>query len=270
MKETKLNSKNPILRFKQGKKILFAAGGNSAPEPTRFSDKANNEYWATNNGTIFYRPANSPHARKLEQTDSRYNAVSKKLIKPNNVIAKKSVLNQNNPFSKDLKSRLTPAYYNQTINDGSQHGYTVKVESPSNNQSVKKQLVKRPVKEQPTEKLLDLPEMNAISIPNDYTETLNLPEQLPQINIQQPQQPKPNPIQLNRSDTRWVIKNALGNNAYNYTGAQRKALRNYLNGVNYDENEIKAFGDLSKFKDYMKKGGLISRNPLNRFKNLYS
>ena len=78
---------------------------------------------------------------------------------------------------------------------------------------------------------------------------------------------------LNRSDTRWVINDALGKNAYNFTGAQRRALRQYLNGEQYDANDLAAFGNLDIFNKYKstqsyKKGGnmLPSRNIVERFK----
>lgn len=78
---------------------------------------------------------------------------------------------------------------------------------------------------------------------------------------------------LNRSDTRWVINDALGKNAYNFTGVQRKALRQYLNGEQYNANDLAVFGNLDIFNKYKpgfyKKGGnmiLPSRNIVERFK----
>lgn len=78
---------------------------------------------------------------------------------------------------------------------------------------------------------------------------------------------------LNRSDTRWVINDALGKNAYNFTGAQRRALRQYLNGEQYNANDLAAFGNLDIFNKYKstqsyKKGGnmLPSKNIVERFK----
>lgn len=81
---------------------------------------------------------------------------------------------------------------------------------------------------------------------------------------------------LNRSDTRWAINDVLGKSAYNFTGAQRKALRQYLNGEQYNANDLTAFGDLSIFNKYKstqsyKQGGNInklpSRNIIERFKS---
>lgn len=80
----------------------------------------------------------------------------------------------------------------------------------------------------------------------------------------------------NRSDIRQLISDVTGNNPYKYTGYQRRALRNYINGNDYDANALAVF-DLSKFdpykasvlaQQYYKKGGnLISRNAVQRFKN---
>lgn len=82
----------------------------------------------------------------------------------------------------------------------------------------------------------------------------------------------PRTIPYDRSMTRDIIKDITGNSAYNFTGDQRKALRQYLNGEQYDQEAIKAFGDLKQYDKYMKwrlqKGGILpSRNIVERFKN---
>lgn len=82
----------------------------------------------------------------------------------------------------------------------------------------------------------------------------------------------PRTIPYDRSMTRDIIKDITGNSAYNFTGDQRKALRQYLNGEQYDQEAIKAFGDLNQYNKYMKwrlqKGGILpSRNIVERFKN---
>ena len=81
----------------------------------------------------------------------------------------------------------------------------------------------------------------------------------------------PRTIPYDRSMTRDIIKDITGNSAYNFTGDQRKALRQYLNGEQYDQEAIKAFGDLNQYNKYMKwrlqKGGVLpSRNIVERFK----
>ena len=81
----------------------------------------------------------------------------------------------------------------------------------------------------------------------------------------------PRTIPYDRSMTRDIIKDITGNSAYNFTGDQRKALRQYLNGEQYDQEAIKAFGDLKQYDKYMKwrlqKGGILpSRNIVERFK----
>lgn len=90
----------------------------------------------------------------------------------------------------------------------------------------------------------------------------------------QPQtQPQGEPVgPASRSDIRYLIRDITGNNPYQYLGDQRRALRNYINGEDYDMEAIKAFGDLSRFAKYrrnnlfLKKGGLVSSNPVKRFK----
>ena len=69
----------------------------------------------------------------------------------------------------------------------------------------------------------------------------------------------------NRSQIRNLISEKLGQDAYNYTGAQRKALRLYLNGESNDTSLLT--DDLQKFIVPYKQGGqLISKNPVQRFK----
>ena len=69
-----------------------------------------------------------------------------------------------------------------------------------------------------------------------------------------------------RSQIRDLIRKG-GFNPYAYTGAQRKALRLYLNGLS-DDTSLLDGTDLARFTlAFRKKGGqLISRNPVQRFK----
>lgn len=71
----------------------------------------------------------------------------------------------------------------------------------------------------------------------------------------------------NKSQIRKMISEG-GFNPYNYTGAQRKALRLYLNGES-DDTSLLDGTDLARFTlPFRKQGGqLISRNPVERFKN---
>ena len=72
---------------------------------------------------------------------------------------------------------------------------------------------------------------------------------------------------FNKSQIRDLIKNG-GFNPYNYTGAQRRALRMYLNGESNDTSLLDGT-DLARFTiPYRKNGGqLPSRNIIERFKN---
>ena len=67
---------------------------------------------------------------------------------------------------------------------------------------------------------------------------------------------------FNRSEIRDYIR-SKGKGAYDYTGAQRRALRMVMNGQGTDEDKaiVKAMG-------LFKQGGqLVSRNPIKRFKS---
>lgn len=71
----------------------------------------------------------------------------------------------------------------------------------------------------------------------------------------------------NKSSTRDLINKITGRNAYNFTGSQRRALRQWLNGENYDENGLVPF-NLTQFVNYrkLKQGGrLVSKNPIKKF-----
>lgn len=72
---------------------------------------------------------------------------------------------------------------------------------------------------------------------------------------------------FNKSQIRNLISQG-GFDPYKYTGAQRKALRLYLNGESNDTSLLDGT-DLARFTlPFRKQGGqLISRNPVERFKN---
>ena len=110
---------------------------------------------------------------------------------------------------------------------------------------------------------------NATAIPQyDITSTLpstlqiqNLPTTIPL-----PQSSYEQPKQYNRSEIRQYLRDK-GLNPYSFTGAQRRALRYWLNGdkngQNYDKDLLRVFGDLSQ---YAKQGAkLVSKNPVERF-----
>lgn len=79
-------------------------------------------------------------------------------------------------------------------------------------------------------------------------------------------------IQFDRSATREWLRNNAGGSAYAFTGDQRKAVRNILNGQGTDQDKelIKGNADLVKaLTGYFKTGGnmiLPSRNIVERFK----
>ena len=87
--------------------------------------------------------------------------------------------------------------------------------------------------------------------------TINLSNASPAIT------PQVSNVNLNRAQTRDLMR-AHNLNPYDYSGAQRKALRNFYSTGNYDSNLLS--GIISKDYKWLKKGGIISRNPVKQFK----
>lgn len=75
--------------------------------------------------------------------------------------------------------------------------------------------------------------------------------------------PQVSNVNVNRAQTRNLMR-AHNLNPYDYSGAQRKALRNFYSTGNYDSNLLS--GIISKDYKWLKQGGLISRNPVKQFK----
>ena len=81
----------------------------------------------------------------------------------------------------------------------------------------------------------------------------------------------PTKFNFNKAQTRdWLRNNGIG--PYSLTGAQRHAVKNVLggNGTDQDKSLIGTNSKLLELltkKGYFKQGGLISRNPVQRFKN---
>lgn len=81
----------------------------------------------------------------------------------------------------------------------------------------------------------------------------------------------PTKFNFNKAQTRdWLRNNGIG--PYSLTGAQRHAVRNVLggNGTDQDRSLIGTNSKLLELltkRGYFKQGGLISRNPVQRFKN---
>ena len=93
--------------------------------------------------------------------------------------------------------------------------------------------------------------------PTLITQTLlNQTPELPNFTLQ------PVTRTFNKSEIRDFIRNK-GKGAYDYTGAQRRALRMVMNGQGTDEDKA-----IVKGMGLFKVGGqLVSRNPITRFKN---
>ncbi len=90
------------------------------------------------------------------------------------------------------------------------------------------------------------------------TPTINLTTASPAIT------PQVSNVNVNRAQTRNLMR-AHNLNPYDYSGAQRKALRNFYSTGNYDSNLLS--GIISKDYKWLKQGGLISRNPVKQFKS---
>ena len=99
------------------------------------------------------------------------------------------------------------------------------------------------------------------TIHKGFTQVMNTPPIIANL----PTQPSRNG-NFNKSQIRNLISQG-GFDPYKYTGAQRKALRLYLNGES-DDTSLLDGTDLARFTlPFRKQGGrLVSRNPIKRFK----
>lgn len=261
----KLISRNPIQRFKQGRKIVKASGG---LEDTfkLLSDTAERtaereQYWADEEA----RKARAAYDRQMKSSNNNspkfygQTVGGKVLARGSNFNGlindsqKQTLLNAgfknedfnsvrsfqnalNNFFSKDRAGSIK---VDNMWGDQTQKAFDLALSKVAALQSFKlPEIVKKP---------------DLSTIPKNELPTIN-----------------PNKIRngnFNRSQIRDLIRNG-GFNPYAYTGDQRKALRLYLNGLSNDTSLLDGT-DLARFTlPFRKKGGqLPSRNIIERFKN---
>ena len=229
----KLISRNPVQRFKQGRKIVFKAqlggymfgkmGGWNRSMGNTISDQESLNY-------LKEMGLDGQNALQIQQYI-------------NQQFGKNSV-KEDNKWGMQSRAGLKALYENWKLQQKPQTQ-----SSPIGNSVIEAQRA-----------LAENPQLaqDQLMFNNINSKTFNAP--LP-----------PRTIPYDRSMTRDIIKDITGNSAYNFTGDQRKALRQYLNGEQYDQEAIKAFGDLNQYNKYMKwrlqKGGILpSRNIVERFK----
>ena len=230
----KLISRNPVQRFKQGRKIVFKAqlggymfgkmGGWNRSMGNTISDQESLNY-------LKEMGLDGQNALQIQQYI-------------NQQFGKNSV-KEDNRWGNQSKAGLKALYENWKLQQKPQTQ-----SSPIGNSVIEAQRA-----------LEEIPQLSQdqLMFNNINSKTFNAPV-------------PPRTIPYDRSMTRDIIKDITGNSAYNFTGDQRKALRQYLNGEQYDQEAIKAFGDLNQYNKYMKwrlqKGGILpSINIVERFKN---
>lgn len=306
----KLVSRNPVQRFKEGRKILKGADGLKANE---YGEQA---YFLDRNGRAFKGHIDqSPENKRLTQRyilngkqygsfDGGKQYYDLSSLKPLNYKSNQYLLSKINykPIeTKDKNKRntiITPVdnYYLKGFENrkdeiaklggvravqkmlGFTEGngldgkwgqntedaylkYLVKFNDPGN-------ILQPSTSGLTTSIIQPTPEAKAIISGLDYSDKWKYPE----MNVSIPENYVPTSLKANRSDIREVIRKATGKGAYDFTGAQRKALRQYINGEQYNANDLAAFGNLGIFNKYKpgfyKQGGnmLPSRNIVERFK----
>lgn len=309
-----LVSKNPVQRFKQGKKIMKAQFGNIITKALNYDFKPKIRsavHWAMDSGfpggaistaaAAYFRPQ-----RRAFTTNENRNLALKKLrdagrIDENNkwiqtnpkttttVTPRTSVSRTSKPsmISRTSRSSVAPNYYATReymgkipVSGINSRDAVLKLQRDmgmtgedldgiwGNKTQAAYDKYKRDqlfteaedIKASP----LSLVEKSNIN-PNNFVSSIENKYGKPTVESISTQ---PVATQYDRSGTRNWITNRLGHNPYEYTGAQRRALRYWLNGdkegTNYDKNLLGVFGNLSQ---YAKQGAkLVSKNPVERFK----
>lgn len=230
----KLVSKNPIQRFKQGKKLIKAQKG-----------------W---NGTFRgISPSGKVKLRDVPGITEEYNPQWENVMSQDQI----NQLVNTGYFNKDQSFSSVTAFQNALknflANEGWETGQGLKVDGMWGDQTQKAFETallksKSPVYSVDGEIHMDKTPINPIVNPINVQ---------PKISATLPTYTKT----YNKSDIRNFIR-SKGKGAYDFTGSQRKALRMVMNGQGTDEDRatVKAMG-------IFKQGGLLpSRNIIERFK----
>lgn len=227
----KLVSKNPIQRFKQGKVIKAQKGTTfNAPKPKPIF------------GTIFDTIGDS--FKKENRKFSTKSKSNKKPILSNN----SNILNRtlgliartNNIANSGIRPRTSISESQQTPYPNGYYANkkstTVTVKKPKTKSIRKKTTsVVEPAKPTvPVETTIPQEQRVASIVPN-------IPTPPTQITVER------TPVTYDRAQTRDIMR-TMGYNPYAFTGAQRKQLRQYLNGESNDTSLLSDI-DLSRFKN---------------------
>lgn len=230
----KLISRNPVQRFKQGKKLIKAQKG-----------------W---NGTFRgVSPSGKVKLRDVSGITEEYNPQWENVMSQDQI----NQLVNTGYFNKDQSFSSVTAFQNALknflANEGWETGQGLKVDGMWGDQTQKAFETallksKSPVYSVDGEIHMDKTPINPIVNPINVQ---------PKISATLPTYTKT----YNKSDIRNFIR-SKGKGAYDFTGSQRKALRMVMNGQGTDEDRatVKAMG-------IFKQGGLLpSRNIIERFK----
>lgn len=264
----KLVSKNPVQRFKQGRKIeKFSGGGLKTYGGLPIESIENKRGFYTLNGTQYSVPVSLFDTSKDYQFMGT-NIGGKVLAKKNNFGDRLTDENKqkllSSGFFKDSDFSTVQAFQNALNHYFGNDGYgTIKVDNMWGNQTQKafEEALKK----------INAPVVNTIegiqfqngitpesgisnnSINQNLNSSIN---STPNINVQIPTQT------YNRTEIRDFLRNK-GLNPYLFNGAQRRALRMVMNGQGTDEDKA-----LVQSMGIFKKGGnmLPSRNIIERFK----
>lgn len=253
----KLVTKNPVQRFKNGKKIIKAQGGTNRIILGYESPKKDNDFsLVTSARYLGYNPPgfNGNMMYNLPNLDSTNTQIDNKsqTASENNL---QTELKQENPQVLQEKSNSQKTNrgisFKQAFNKARKSGlqeftcggkrFNTKNKGEENYIFQNGKWIAPPIQKI----TLSLPKLTISPINQEVTDlNLNVPQQI-----------------YDRAGIRQFIKDK-GLNPYSFTGAQRRALRMVINGRGTDNDKL-----LVKGMGLFKQGGqLVSRNSVGRFK----
>ena len=299
----KLVSKNPVQRFKQGKKIVkvqFGGGvrGNNIITPIKIGPLMSNNKWYDNYGTQITPEKIVPQkdgriiAKINGQWYNQNGQLITNFISNNKSNARKPTTSKQPSTFMGVKAgnagmfSLTDEQKSLLDQNGIKYGTALELQQGLNNymssNGINGSILEDNMWGDQSKKALDYvlnkvnqngtrrfdnqaPGQIIQAVTPSAPELIKAPEISKVDIISKPLIQNVRNNSYNKADIRDLIRKA-GLNAYGYTGDQRKALRRYLNGES-DDTSLLAGTDLARFIiPYQKKGGLISKNPIKRFK----
>ena len=291
----KLIQKNPIQRFKEGNKILFAKPGD------KFIFNGNEEVveeilngqtiLRRKNGTYIYpNNRNLTKSNKISNKEVPTTSQSKAFIntnkwipipwkefhsltsipqvniisnlqpKDNQEILSTQLQNKSNSQKTQSNNKDKGISFKQAFNNARNSGlqeFTWRGNKYNTRSKGEENYIFQNGKwVDPQKNTIEISNLSKTPISNLYTPlTESINQKIPNLNLNIPQQI------YNRADIRQFIRNK-GVNPYSFTGDQRKALRKVMNGQGDDNDKL-----LVEKMELFKQGGqLISNNPIQRFK----